>query len=424
MQKNIAFLRHGLPALVIVTVTAALVHGEWDSVHAWVTNGPRWPAASVSYRINPNFVDAPAGTTSEQIAELRAGADAWKNDAQVNFDFSYAGTTAIATTAYDGTNTVYYSGADGGGALAVCNYWYSAGNLLQFDIQFYDRDNTYDFTWAKAPNGSQFDIRGVAAHEFGHALGMGHSAVGGATMYPSVAPGDTSGRTLSADDIAGVQTLYAVAAPTITDCSPNHGFVTGGTAVTINGTHFSANGLAVTFAGHPATSVTLVSPTQITCVAPSGSAGSVTVQVCSAGQCGSLASAYRYDSIRLIGNVTHGSVTQLEFNSPGEAGKHYQGLVSLGNNGIPLATYLSPSDTRSIPLTIDQLFIWPLIDPNSWFQNFYGTLNASSVNYGYFLVPSAPQVVGITFYFAFIVYDGTQLSGMSLVSNGISATAQ
>lgn len=45
-------------------------------------------------------------------------------------------------------------------------------------------------------------------HETGHIIGLGHSSVAGATMYPSVAACDFSPRTLSSDDTAGRKDLY------------------------------------------------------------------------------------------------------------------------------------------------------------------------------------------------------------------------
>ncbi len=53
-----------------------------------------------------------------------------------------------------------------------------------------------------------FYIEDIAAHEFGHALGLGHSTSTAATMYPSTSSCNTSGRSLDADDIAGVTALY------------------------------------------------------------------------------------------------------------------------------------------------------------------------------------------------------------------------
>lgn len=62
-------------------------------------------------------------------------------------------------------------------------------------------------TWSVAvpvPAGG-IDLVTVAAHEFGHALGLGHSAVTGALMAPFYGG---PMRTLHSDDIAGIQSLY------------------------------------------------------------------------------------------------------------------------------------------------------------------------------------------------------------------------
>lgn len=54
----------------------------------------------------------------------------------------------------------------------------------------------------------EYDIDGIMAHEVGHVIGIGHSNVAGATMYPSVSACNTANRTLASDDIAAKNDLY------------------------------------------------------------------------------------------------------------------------------------------------------------------------------------------------------------------------
>lgn len=51
------------------------------------------------------------------------------------------------------------------------------------------------------------DLESIAVHEIGHLLGLGHSSVEGAIMYPSIAAGSRKVQ-LTNDDVLGIQSLY------------------------------------------------------------------------------------------------------------------------------------------------------------------------------------------------------------------------
>jgi len=61
---------------------------------------------------------------------------------------------------------------------------------------------------AEASCSNEFYIEGVMVHEIGHALGLGHTPVSGATMFASVGSCNNGPATTESDDDAGVNELY------------------------------------------------------------------------------------------------------------------------------------------------------------------------------------------------------------------------
>jgi hypothetical protein len=95
------------------------------------------------------------------------------------------------------------------------------GTIVEADIFF---NTAFPWSVAAAGESGRFDLESIALHEIGHLTGLGHSALGETELQPSggrrvisaeavmfpiaFSAGNTSGRTLRADDIAGASDLY------------------------------------------------------------------------------------------------------------------------------------------------------------------------------------------------------------------------
>ncbi|MFE3884826.1 IPT/TIG domain-containing protein [Streptomyces lydicus] len=99
----------------------------------------------------------------------------------------------------------------------------------------------------------------------------------------------------------GVSYTYSVA-PSLTGISPSQGPTSGGNTVTITGTNLTGT-TAVTFGTTPATSFTVLSPTQISAVVPAATAGPVDITVTTPGGTSTLQSAYFYVSTPVLTGV-------------------------------------------------------------------------------------------------------------------------
>jgi matrix metalloproteinase-20 (enamelysin) len=188
-------------ALLAVTLAVSVLLSR--DIAAYTTTGEFWNRSSVDYRVNPANLDLPEIAVT---AAVRAGADVWAQQSQANFSFAYAGASIQTSNTNDGVNLVMFRNASSGGAIATTYWWSNGTGIVDADIVFWDA--AFRFFAGSTGCSGGFYIEDIAAHEFGHALGLGHSTAPNATMLPSTSSCNMRNRSLDADDIAGVQSLY------------------------------------------------------------------------------------------------------------------------------------------------------------------------------------------------------------------------
>lgn len=181
-----------------------------SAAFGYALNGRKWfTSADAKFYLNNSNGPACCLSSSQQDSQITSGINAWSIAGK-------GGTTTRSGARNDGQNVVSW-GKLGGTTLGVTNYISTdtsqsqvcSGNLIyrftEVDVRF---NNAYNWqTSSTCTNG--FDLAGVSTHEFGHAVGLGHTNVQGATMYPSVASCDFSMSSLANDDKAGYNAIYS-----------------------------------------------------------------------------------------------------------------------------------------------------------------------------------------------------------------------
>jgi len=143
------------------------------------------------------------------------------------FDVTWQGNAPdIGTSTGNVVSTISNAG---GGVTAVAEYG-ASGWRIRLNEQF---------LWDDGPGTTlapgALDIQGTIAHEYGHALGLGHSNVAGSTMYGAAVGNGVSLRSIEADDIAGIQAVYG----TPSALKPWIGAASGANPIVIDGFGFS-----------------------------------------------------------------------------------------------------------------------------------------------------------------------------------------
>lgn len=176
----------------------------------------RWQKQNLTYFIQSFSPDLPQDTQTQIIADAL---QVWSNvvplnfqqvDAAGNADMVIGFGTGDHCELYEATNQACPAQEGQGGAfdgasgvLAHCYFPPGSGGPNAGDLHFDDAE-----TWAdNNASGSEVRLLETAIHELGHGLGLGHSEVEAAVMFPSYRPGQRK-LELDQDDIAGAQELY------------------------------------------------------------------------------------------------------------------------------------------------------------------------------------------------------------------------
>ncbi len=146
---------------------------------------------------------------SSPAAAIQAAMDNWTNVPSSEVRFAPLEVTAAANPSSNRTNLVTFADTDRtrsilGMAVGITLlFWDGDGALTDTDILFNPR---HSYSTTLRPD--TFDIQATMTHELGHALGLDHSGVAGASMFAVAARQSNTLAILSADDIAFVTTIY------------------------------------------------------------------------------------------------------------------------------------------------------------------------------------------------------------------------
>jgi hypothetical protein len=175
----------------------ALLGKKWFSTPEWYINDANFPS-SIS--------------KSSGLKACQDSVSAWGSTLG-----KYVGASSLGT-ANDGVNVISFTRLRNGVLAQTYVARYDSSQTQTCNgttfYRFTDTDievQNWGINWTVAGGScsGQYDMYGVMVHEVGHAIGLGHSSVSGATMYPSVSACDFSIGSLEKDDTNGRDHIYS-----------------------------------------------------------------------------------------------------------------------------------------------------------------------------------------------------------------------
>jgi hypothetical protein len=219
-----ARVRPWFVALALVTACGMSASGylKFGTSSGGSNSTLHWARQPARYFVTDRGV---AGVSATDLdAALARAFGTWHAVATADISFERGGFTGAAPFEPDGVSVIgFEQRPDLERTLGATTYTYDTrtGEITEADIFL-----NSNFDWSVSPGGQagRFDVESIALHEIGHFVGLGHSALGEtelragggrrvigaeAVMFPiAFSAGSVIGRTLRADDVAGVSDIY------------------------------------------------------------------------------------------------------------------------------------------------------------------------------------------------------------------------
>ncbi|KAL1828347.1 hypothetical protein ACET3Z_006759 [Daucus carota] len=168
------------------------------SHYQFFSGSPKWPLdkANLTYIFNGN-------TSSNATSAIARAFDKWANSTHFTFTQIFLDNSTTSPNVTADIRIGFYSKDHGDGYPFDGPYGVLAHASAPTSGSFHlDADEP----WSIGPVADHIDLETVALHEIGHLLGLEHSSVAEAIMFPSVSDGVA--KELHGDDVEGIKDLY------------------------------------------------------------------------------------------------------------------------------------------------------------------------------------------------------------------------
>lgn len=161
------------------------------SHYSFFQGEPKWPATKshLTYAFLP-------GTRADAISPVTKAFQTWAANTHFSFSRTEDSVNSDIIVSFESLDHGDGFPFDGPGGTLAHAYAPTDGRF------HYDSDET----WSVIATPGAYHLESLALHEIGHLLGLGHSSIEAAIMYPTFMAGESKG--LHGDDIQGIRDLY------------------------------------------------------------------------------------------------------------------------------------------------------------------------------------------------------------------------